>query len=71
MATLLYPGTEFRVTNLEMIKGIRVGETGKNLCYHDELVVPIIENTPEEKDLEVRIGWPQCGVYPKKTLPYM
>ncbi len=53
MATLFYPGTEFRVTHMEMIKGIRRGESGGNLRYNEELVVPIIENTPEEKDLEV------------------
>ncbi|XP_064400163.1 methylthioribulose-1-phosphate dehydratase-like [Halichondria panicea] len=55
MATLFYPGTEFRVTHLEMIKGIRRGESGGNLRYNEELVVPIIENTPEEKDLEDRL----------------
>ena len=56
MATLLYPGSEFRITHQEMIKGIKRGETGKYLRYCDELVVPIIENTPEEKDLKVGIG---------------
>jgi ribulose-5-phosphate 4-epimerase/fuculose-1-phosphate aldolase len=38
--------TEFRVTHLEMIKGI----TGHG--YHDTLVVPIIENTAHECDLK-------------------
>lgn len=55
MATLLCPGTEFRITHQEMIKGIARGETGTNLRYCDELVVPIIENTPFERDLEVRV----------------
>jgi methylthioribulose-1-phosphate dehydratase len=45
MVTLLYPD-EFRVTHLEMIKGI------KGHGYHDELVVPIIENTAHESDLK-------------------
>jgi methylthioribulose-1-phosphate dehydratase len=36
---------ELRVTELEMIKGIR------GHGYHDELVVPIIENTARERDL--------------------
>ena len=53
-ATLLYPGREFRVSNLEMIKGIRKDTTGKYHRYDEELVIPIIENTPEERDLEVR-----------------
>ena len=53
MATLLYPGKEFKITHQEMIKGISRGQTGKKYRYHDELVVPIIENTPEERDLTV------------------
>ena len=53
MATLLYPGKEFKITHQEMIKGISRGQTGKKYCYHDELIVPIIENTPEERDLTV------------------
>lgn len=53
MATLLYPGREFRITHQEMIKGIGRGSGKPNLRYYDELVVPIIENTPEERDLTV------------------
>lgn len=49
LATLAGPGEAtpdtFRVTHLEMMKGI--DGTG----YHDELVVPIIENTAHECDL--------------------
>lgn len=46
LATLLDErATEFRITHQEMIKG--VGGHG----YLDELVVPIIENTPHERDL--------------------
>uniref|UniRef100_A0A3Q0SRG3 APAF1 interacting protein n=1 Tax=Amphilophus citrinellus TaxID=61819 RepID=A0A3Q0SRG3_AMPCI len=33
MATLLYPGKEFRVTHQEMIKGIRKGTSGTNYRY--------------------------------------
>lgn len=44
IATLIHE-REFRVTKLEMMKGIR--GTG----YHDELVIPIIENTAHECDL--------------------
>ncbi|KAJ9586594.1 hypothetical protein L9F63_019810 [Diploptera punctata] len=56
MATLLYPGTEFRVTHLEMIKGIRNQQLGRNYNYDEELVVPIIENTPWEADLKDRMS---------------
>lgn len=52
IATLLWPGREFRCTHLEMIKGIYDHELERNLRYDEELVVPIIENTPFEKDLE-------------------
>ncbi len=44
LATLI-AGDEFRVTHLEMMKGIR------GHGYHDELVVPIIENTAHEHEL--------------------
>lgn len=33
MATLLYPGKEFRITHQEMIKGIRKGTSGSNYQY--------------------------------------
>uniref|UniRef100_A0A1B6CGD5 Probable methylthioribulose-1-phosphate dehydratase n=1 Tax=Clastoptera arizonana TaxID=38151 RepID=A0A1B6CGD5_9HEMI len=51
MATLLYPGKEFKITHQEMIKGIRNQKLGRNYRFDEELVVPIIENTPWEKDL--------------------
>ena len=35
-----------------MIKGLRIGGMGKALSYLDTLVVPIIENTPNEEDLK-------------------
>lgn len=44
LATLIFDGA-FRVTHLEMMKGIR------GVGFHDELVVPIIENTAHECDL--------------------
>ncbi|XP_014219437.1 probable methylthioribulose-1-phosphate dehydratase [Copidosoma floridanum] len=52
MVTLLWPGTEFRCTHLEMIKGIRNQKLNRALRYDEELVVPIIENTPFEEDLK-------------------
>ncbi len=57
LATLLFD-TEFRIGELEMLKGIR--GTG----YHDELVVPIIENTAEECDLAETLA-EAIKAYPK------
>ena len=45
LATLIFDDA-FRCTRLEMMKGIR------GVGYHDELVVPIIENTAHEHELE-------------------
>ena len=62
LVTLLHPGKEFTISHLEMLKGIgRCGkdEDGKkkpNLRYYDTLVVPIIDNTAEERDLTVGGG---------------
>ncbi|CAO1397373.1 unnamed protein product [Diamesa tonsa] len=55
MVTLLWPGKEFRITHQEMIKGIYDSEIGRNLRFDEELVCPIIENTPFEKDLEASL----------------
>ncbi|MEO0322744.1 MAG: methylthioribulose 1-phosphate dehydratase [Myxococcota bacterium] len=49
LATLT-PDAEFRTTHLEMQKGIR------GTAYHDELVVPIIDNTAEEHELADDLG---------------
>jgi len=43
--------TEFRISNQEMIKGIRVGTSDKTFQYNDTLVVPIIDNVLHERDL--------------------
>ncbi|KAL9918213.1 probable methylthioribulose-1-phosphate dehydratase [Glossina fuscipes] len=66
MATLLWPGLEFRCTHLEMIKGIYDEDLKRNLLYNEKLVVPIIENTPFEKDLsdsmyETMMKYPRCS----------
>ncbi|OMJ20589.1 Methylthioribulose-1-phosphate dehydratase [Smittium culicis] len=50
LVTMLYD-KEFRITNQEMIKGIRRDGTNSYLKYFDTLVVPIIDNTAEERDL--------------------
>ncbi|KAF7348217.1 Methylthioribulose-1-phosphate dehydratase [Mycena sanguinolenta] len=51
MATLLWPGATFTISH-QMIKGVRVGGVARTLSYLDTLVVPIIENTPNEEDLK-------------------
>ncbi|KAK9768792.1 Methylthioribulose-1-phosphate dehydratase [Basidiobolus ranarum] len=56
MATLLFPGDTFEITHQEMIKGIRRGSSKTNFKYFDTLVVPIVENTPEEEDLTERMA---------------
>ncbi|XP_070085369.1 methylthioribulose-1-phosphate dehydratase isoform X3 [Equus przewalskii] len=56
LATLLFPGREFKITHQEMIKGIRKCTSGGYYRYDDMLVVPIVENTPEEKDLKERMA---------------
>jgi ribulose-5-phosphate 4-epimerase/fuculose-1-phosphate aldolase len=53
MVTLLYPGNTFSITHQEMIKGIKKCNSGINYRYDEELVIPIIENTPFEEDLQV------------------
>lgn len=37
------------------LQGIYNHQLGRNLRYDEELVVPIIENTPHERDLEERM----------------
>lgn len=51
MATLLFPGKEFSITHIEMIKGIKNQELNRCYNYNEKLVIPIIENTPWEEDL--------------------
>ncbi|XP_051227038.2 probable bifunctional methylthioribulose-1-phosphate dehydratase/enolase-phosphatase E1 isoform X1 [Lolium perenne] len=61
MATMLVPGAkEFRMTHMEMIKGI------KGHGYRDELVIPIIENTPYEYELTDSLA-EAIKAYPKAT----
>ncbi len=59
LATLLFKD-EFKVTHLEMIKGI------KGHGYEDTLVIPIIENTPHEEDLKESME-AAMDKYPKAT----
>ncbi|KAF8301467.1 Methylthioribulose-1-phosphate dehydratase [Clavulina sp. PMI_390] len=52
MATLLWPGEVFEISHQEMIKGVLIGGMGKALSYLDKLTIPIIDNTPHERDLK-------------------
>lgn len=55
LVSLLMNGSEFRVSHQEMIKGIKRGSTNESYRYDDTLIVPIIENTPFEKDLAYQL----------------
>jgi methylthioribulose-1-phosphate dehydratase len=55
LATLISDGNEFRITHQEMIKGIKKGSTHESHRFDDTLIVPIIENTPFERDLTDRM----------------
>eukprot|EP01114_Cavostelium_apophysatum_P010816 TRINITY_DN24940_c0_g1_i1.p1 TRINITY_DN24940_c0_g1~~TRINITY_DN24940_c0_g1_i1.p1 ORF type:complete len:242 (-),score=21.87 TRINITY_DN24940_c0_g1_i1:40-765(-) len=55
MVTLLYD-KDFRITHQEMIKGIQIGGTTRYLRFDQELVVPIIDNTCEERDLQASMA---------------
>jgi methylthioribulose-1-phosphate dehydratase len=54
MITLLCQ-KEFVITHQEMIKGIRRGNTKEHHRFYDSIVIPIIENTAEERDLKDRM----------------
>ncbi|XP_072981568.1 probable bifunctional methylthioribulose-1-phosphate dehydratase/enolase-phosphatase E1 1 [Typha angustifolia] len=61
IVTMIHPfSKEFRITHMEMIKGIQ------GHGYHDELVVPIIENTPYESELTDSLS-EAMAAYPKAT----
>jgi methylthioribulose-1-phosphate dehydratase len=56
MATLLTPGDTFVITHQEMIKGIRKPSEQRSLRYDEQLVIPIVENTCREQDLQERMA---------------
>uniref|UniRef100_A0A0C9S9A4 Probable bifunctional methylthioribulose-1-phosphate dehydratase/enolase-phosphatase E1 n=1 Tax=Wollemia nobilis TaxID=56998 RepID=A0A0C9S9A4_9CONI len=61
LATMIDPSAkEFRITHMEMIKGIQ------GHGYYDELVVPIIENTAREYELTEFLA-EAIAAYPKTT----
>lgn len=51
LASMLTEDKQICVSHQEMIKGIKKGSSSESHRYDDLLVVPIIENTPFEKDL--------------------
>ncbi|KAE8677068.1 putative Pyridoxal phosphate phosphatase-related protein [Hibiscus syriacus] len=60
LATMIDPHSkEFRITHMEMIKGIQ------GHGYYDELVIPIIENTAYENELTDSLA--KALSYPKST----
>ncbi|KAA8523915.1 hypothetical protein F0562_010338 [Nyssa sinensis] len=61
LVTMINPvSKEFRITHMEMIKGIQ------GHGYYDELVVPIIENTAHERELTESLT-EAIEAYPKTT----
>ena len=42
----------WRITHQEMIKGIRIGSSKDSYRFFDVIEIPVIKNTPEEKDLQ-------------------
>ncbi|KNA03371.1 hypothetical protein SOVF_209850 [Spinacia oleracea] len=61
LVTMMNPTSkEFRITHMEMIKGIQ------GHGYYDELVVPIIENSAHERDLTDSLA-AAMEAYPKTT----
>ncbi|CAM8896755.1 unnamed protein product [Rhodiola kirilowii] len=61
IVTMINPlAKEFRITHMEMIKGIQ------GHGYYDELVVPIIENSAHERDLTNALA-EAIEAYPKTT----
>ncbi|XP_076896300.1 putative bifunctional methylthioribulose-1-phosphate dehydratase/enolase-phosphatase E1 1 isoform X2 [Bidens hawaiensis] len=61
LVTMLDPlAKEFKITHMEMIKGIQ------GHGYYDELVVPIIENTAHERELTDSLA-AAIEAYPKTT----
>ncbi|RVW79305.1 putative bifunctional methylthioribulose-1-phosphate dehydratase/enolase-phosphatase E1 1 [Vitis vinifera] len=61
IVTMIDPlSKEFRITHMEMIKGIQ------GHGYYDELVVPIIENTAHERELTDALA-EAIEAYPKTT----
>lgn len=61
IATMINPSAkEFRITHMEMIKGIQ------GHGYYDELVIPIVENTAHEGELTESLA-EAIKAYPKTT----
>ncbi|XP_072048070.1 methylthioribulose-1-phosphate dehydratase-like isoform X2 [Amphiura filiformis] len=55
LITILYPGKEFRITHQQALLGIKKCSSGRNYVFHEELVIPIVENALEEAELKDRV----------------
>lgn len=72
MATLLYPGKEFRITHQEMIKGIRKGSSGINYRYVIKQWGLARSKSPEVwlwKSLALTYAWAEKSVAPSSLTP--
>ncbi|RDD45104.1 putative methylthioribulose-1-phosphate dehydratase [Trichoplax sp. H2] len=52
LATIISSGNEFRISDLQMIKGIYKRTENRNYRFGEEVVIPIIENTPTDPELQ-------------------
>jgi len=52
----LISGHEFKASHIEMIKGLKRGNSNQSYKYDEELIIPIIENTLYEADLEASMA---------------
>lgn len=51
LVSMLWPGTEFRITHQKMIQCIKKGNSDAHFDYHETLVIPIIENKSTEDEI--------------------
>ena len=66
LASMLYPGNEFKIKNQHMIKGILNNVEQRPGYFDEELVVPIVENAREDYLLCETVAqairdYPQCN----------
>ena len=66
LASMLYKGSEFRIKNQHMIKGIYNNVEKRPGYFDEELVVPIVENEREDYMLCDKVAkaiqkYPQCN----------
>ncbi|KAL4225389.1 hypothetical protein ACF0H5_016078 [Mactra antiquata] len=52
LVSLLWQGTEFRITHQKLLQVIKKGNSNKAYDYYDTMVVPIVENKSTENEIE-------------------